>query len=85
MRQSKLLDSGSSPGGPTMNHNTNSRVGIFLSVTLSNACRGIIEFYYFILEINCSNCAGGNAPEILSISVPFLKIASVGIERMLYC
>jgi len=29
---------GSSPGGPTNNLNTNSRVGIFLSVTLSNAC-----------------------------------------------
>ncbi len=28
---------GSSPGGPTRNENTNLRVGIFLSVTLSNA------------------------------------------------
>ena len=32
---------GSSPGGPTNNLNTNSRVGIFLSVTLSNACGGL--------------------------------------------
>ena len=31
---------GSSPGGPTMNHYANSRVGIFLSVALSNAYEG---------------------------------------------
>ena len=33
---------GSSPLGPTMNHDTNSRVGIFLSITLSNACEAAI-------------------------------------------
>jgi hypothetical protein len=32
--------SGSSPGGPTRNENTNLRVSIFLSVTLSNDCWG---------------------------------------------
>ena len=33
----KVLEvAGSSPGGPTRNENTNLRVGIFLSVTLSN-------------------------------------------------
>jgi len=34
------LDPGSSPGGPTRNLNTNSRVGIFLSVSLSDGCDG---------------------------------------------
>jgi len=43
---------GSSPGGPTMNHDTNSRVGIFLSVTLSNACGGslLLEFWAATVE-----------------------------------
>ena len=44
-----------------------------------------VGFNYLTLEITCSNCEGGNAPEILSTSDPFLKIANVGIERMLYC
>ena len=45
----------------------------------------LIMKYYLNLAINCSNWAGGSAPEIRSTSEPFLKIASVGMERILYC